>query len=93
MNDVMRHELPEAIVIDPKQNKISSGGRTLTLPQGISIEGDEPKRLILYPGGAFPRISITLKNEKGAKKSITVDPVTAIPRIVGGRRFRLPLLT
>ena len=51
------------------------------MPQGISIEGDEARRFVLFPGGAFPRITIVLRNEKGGRRSIEIDPVTAVPKI------------
>ncbi len=89
MNNVERREEAAAIVISPSDNTLrvftaASGAKPaneLRLPQGISIEGDEPKRLMLYPGGVFPRIEMKLRNEKGAAKSIQIDPITAVPKI------------
>lgn len=89
MNTVERHEQPAAIVITPKLNEIAvftaaSGDKPankLDLPSGIVIEGEEPRRIFLYPGGAFPRISIVLRSEKGGRRSIEIDPVTAVPKI------------
>jgi hypothetical protein len=51
------------------------------MPAGIIIEGDEPRRFMLFPGGAFPRIAIVLRSEKGGRRSIQIDPVTAVPKI------------
>jgi hypothetical protein len=62
----------------------ASGARRqtrLTMPAGIVIEGDEPRRFMLFPGGAFPRITIILRSEKGGRRSIQIDPVTAVPKI------------
>jgi prepilin-type N-terminal cleavage/methylation domain-containing protein len=89
MNNVERREQPAAIVVSPKDNTLvvftaDSGDRPrerLAMPQGISIEGDEPRRFVLYPGGAFPKIMIVLRSEKGARKSIEIDPITAVPKI------------
>jgi prepilin-type N-terminal cleavage/methylation domain-containing protein len=89
MNQVERREQPEAIVVDPHDESLdiytaASGDRPadkLTMPQGIAIEGDEPRRFVLYPGGAFPRIAIVLKSETGGRKTIAIDPVTAVPHI------------
>jgi prepilin-type N-terminal cleavage/methylation domain-containing protein len=89
MNNVDRREQAAAILVEPKANVIevftaASGEKaseTLKLPRGVAIEGDENRRFLLFPGGAFPRISISLKNEKGARKSIEIDPVTAVPKI------------
>jgi hypothetical protein len=36
---------------------------------------------MLFPGGAFPRIAIVLRSEKGGRRSIQIDPVTAVPKI------------
>jgi len=89
MNQVDRHEQAAVIVIDPKRNAVSmftaaSGQKPqseLTMPQGVAIEGEEPRRFALFPGGAFPRINVILRSEKGARRSIAVDPVTAVPKI------------
>ncbi len=87
MNTVERHEQAAAIVVSPKENRLdtftaTSGDKpstTYQLPSGIFLEGDEPHRYMLFPGGAFPRIAVSLRNEKGARRSIEVDPVTAVP--------------
>ena len=51
------------------------------MPAGIAIEGDEPRRFLLFPGGACPRIVVILHNEKGSRRSVRIDPVTAVPKI------------
>lgn len=89
MNSVDRKEQPAAIVVSPKENVLSvyteaspnKPQSQLTMPAGIAIEGDEPRRFMLFPGGAFPRITVILRSEKGGRRSIRVDPVTAIPKI------------
>ena len=89
LNRVERREQPAAIVIDPVKNRIAvftaaSGDKAaseLVLPPGIVIDAQEATRYIVYPGGAFPRISLTLKNEKNARRRIRLDPVTAVPQI------------
>lgn len=89
MNNVERREQAAAIVISPADSAIrvftaASGekpAREMRMPQGISIEGEEPRRFVLYPGGAFPGIRVLLRNEKGARRSISIDPVTAVPKI------------
>src|ERR1700679_928617 len=66
MNRVERRELAAAIVISPKENHLemftaASGEKpekTLQMPQGVSIEGDEQRRYVLQPGGTFPRITL-----------------------------------
>jgi prepilin-type N-terminal cleavage/methylation domain-containing protein len=89
MNNVERREQPSAIVVDPEHSLLAvytsdSGAKPreqLAMPQGISIEGDKLRRFMLFPGGAFPRIMIVLKSDRGAKKSIEIDPITAVPKI------------
>lgn len=89
MNSVERHERPEAILISPKLKRLdvftSASGekpsRTWKTPEGISLEGEEPHRYFLFPGGSFPRIAVILRNEKGSRRSVEVDPITAVPHI------------
>lgn len=89
MNRVETREEAAAVVISPAANAVetftaASGEKPaseLKMPQGISIEGEEPKRIVMYPGGAIPRISIVLRNEKGGRRSIEIDPITAVPKI------------
>jgi prepilin-type N-terminal cleavage/methylation domain-containing protein len=93
MNQVERRELAALIVIAPQENQLAiytaaSGEKpeqTLRMPQGISIEGgiegDGPRRYLLQPGGTFPRITLVLHNEKGSRRSVRIDPITAVPEI------------
>jgi prepilin-type N-terminal cleavage/methylation domain-containing protein len=95
MNRVERRELAAAIVITPKENQMavytaasgSNPDTTLRMPQGVAIEGDEPRRFLLQPGGTFPRITLVLRNERGARRSVRIDPATGVPdikRVEGG---------
>jgi len=89
MNTVERREQSAAIVVSPKENRLDvftaasgeSPVRTYRPPSGVSFEGDEPHRYLLFPGGAFPRISVVLRNEKGSRRSVEIDPVTAVPQV------------
>ncbi len=91
MNRVQRRELASAIVIIPERKSdcglipplpATSRKTRLPMPQGITIEGDEPRRrFLLEPGGAFPRITLVLRNEKGARRSVRIDPATGVPDI------------
>ncbi|MDP9170261.1 MAG: prepilin-type N-terminal cleavage/methylation domain-containing protein [Acidobacteriota bacterium] len=89
MNNVDRREQAAAIVISPKENILAvytaaskdQPQSKLEMPAGIVIEGDEPRRFFLFPGGSFPRISVILRSEKGGRRSIQIDPVTAVPKI------------
>jgi prepilin-type N-terminal cleavage/methylation domain-containing protein len=90
MNRVDRHEQAAAIVISPRENLVAvytagSGEKPesrLDLPQGISIDGDEPRRYLFLPGGTVPRMTVVLRNEKGARRSVQIDPVTGVPNIL-----------
>jgi prepilin-type N-terminal cleavage/methylation domain-containing protein len=89
MNRVERREEAAAVVISPAESAIrvfteASGAKPaseMKMPQGISIDGEEPRRIVMYPGGAMPRIAIVLRNEKGARRSVDIDPITAVPKI------------
>jgi type II secretory pathway pseudopilin PulG len=89
MNRVDRRELAAAIVVTPKENQMAvytaasrdKPEQSLQMPQGVSIEGDEPRRFLLLPGGTFPRITLVLRNEKGSRRSIRIDPATGVPDI------------
>lgn len=89
MNRVERREQAAAIVIDPSKNAVefftaASGANaadSLAMPSGVTIEGQEPRRFLLYPGGAFPQMEVVLRSEKGARRSVSIDPITAVPNI------------
>jgi hypothetical protein len=89
MNLVDRREQAAAIVISPKENVLDvytaasadKPASHLTMPAGITVEGDEQRRFMLFPGGAFPRITVVLRSEKGGRRSVQIDPVTAVPLI------------
>ena len=89
LNRVERREQAAAIVISPKDNVLAvytdaSGDkpeRQLQMPQGIAIEGDEPRRFLLMPGGTAPRMTLVLRNEKGARRSVQIDPATGVPKV------------
>jgi hypothetical protein len=63
--------------------------RRLELPEGYRIQTilphaemnpDEPRRFLLYPGGAVPRIGVEIANRSGAKRMVSVDPFTELTR-------------
>jgi prepilin-type N-terminal cleavage/methylation domain-containing protein len=88
-NRVERSGAAAAIVISPKENQLAmytaaSGERperTLAMPQGVRIEGDEDRRFLLQPGGTFPRITLVLRSDKGLRRSVKIDPATGVPDI------------
>lgn len=89
LNGVERHETPAVILVSPKENSLGvftaplgdKPNRSMKLPQGISFDGEEQRRYVLYPGGTVPQMFFGLHNTKGGRRTVTVDPVTGIPRI------------
>lgn len=89
LNTVERREQPAAIVISPAENALivyteASGDKPwkkLTLTNGIMLEPGDSRRFLVMPGGACPRIRVVLSNERGSKRSIRIDPITAVPKI------------
>ncbi len=89
MNRVDRREQPASLLISPQDKVLAvytaaSGekpDRQLQMPQGITIEGDEPRRFLLMPGGTAPRMTLVLRNDKGARRSVEIDPTTGVPKI------------
>jgi prepilin-type N-terminal cleavage/methylation domain-containing protein len=89
MNTVERREQAAAIVVTPKENRVdvftaASGlkpSRTFQPQAGITFEGEDPHRYLLFPGGAIPRIAVVLRNEKGSRRSVSIDPVTGVPQV------------
>ena len=85
LNRAERHEQMMEIIVYPKLNKLeldsSEPGyaRTLNLPEGISIAGENPLRIVLMPGSAPPRVAIDLFNDRGAHRIVRLDPVTGVP--------------
>lgn len=87
MNRAERRQQVVEIVIDPHANRLSAYStevgysRTLTMPQNVAIVGENERRYIVMPGGAFPKFAIDLVNIRGAHKHIVVDAITGSPRI------------
>ena len=90
LNRVERRQEPLELQISVKQSSLALHSiepgfeRKLTLPEGITIVDSDPNasyQIILLPGGTAPRIGIELKNRKGSRRLIRVDPMTGIPRI------------
>jgi hypothetical protein len=51
------------------------------MPRGITIEGTEPRRFLLMPGGTAPRMTLVLQNDKGARSSVQIDPAAGVPKV------------
>jgi len=87
LNRAERHEQTVEIIVTPTKLILDSTEpgytRTLDLPDGIRIAGDQPLRILLMPGSAPPRVAIDLFNERGAHRIVKMDPVTGVPEILG----------
>ena len=44
-------------------------------------ETPDPRRFIVMPDGAPPRVGIQIANRRGARRIVRVDPMTGVPRI------------
>src|SRR5262249_30270174 len=65
--------------------------RKAEVPQGIGIaavlpsppgqDPNTPRQFILIPGGTTPRIGIEIRNRKGTRRIVRLDPTTGVPRI------------
>jgi hypothetical protein len=45
-----------------------------------AIAPDEPRRFLVYPGGAAPRVGVEIANLRGRRWMISLDPITGIAR-------------
>ncbi len=93
MNRAERRQEVVEIAISTKDNAayLTTAGlsRKLDMPSGVTIktvwpklpiETDAPRRFLLLPGGAVPRIGIEIANRKGAR-IVRVNPMTGVPEI------------
>jgi prepilin-type N-terminal cleavage/methylation domain-containing protein len=100
LNWAERRQQVVLIVIEPAQNRLSARSerpgyeRRLEFPEGVRIasvqpsrwgEEDAARRVLVYPGGAPPAVSVTLANRRGAAETVRIDPVTGVAEAVSGR--------
>jgi prepilin-type N-terminal cleavage/methylation domain-containing protein len=87
MNRAERRQDVIEVVVDPEKNQMalysSAPGfiRTLEMPSGVKLAGENSTHVFLMPGASFPRFAVELVNTKGARKRITIEPITGTPRI------------
>lgn len=67
--------------------------KTLELPAGVTVRRvlpeilgrpQAPRRVLLFPGGTVPRISVELVNSRGGLRTVRIDPITGVPEIQRG---------
>ena len=97
LNRVERRQEVLELAISVKDNSMvlhsTEAGfeRRLELPEGVTItavlplvdeqEPNVPRQFILMPGGTAPRVGIEIRNRKGTRRIVRVDPMTGVPRI------------
>ena len=94
MNRAERRQDVVEIAISIQDNAVwlTTAGlsRKLEMPSGVTIKAvwpkfaanpDAPRRFLLLPGGAVPRLGIEIANRKGVRRIIRVNPMTGVPEI------------
>ena len=95
LNRAERRQQPVEVSISINENAVylaSTSGllRKLEMPAGVTIQGvwprlpaepEGPRRILLLPGGTAPQIGIEIRNRKGARRIVRVNPMTGIPEI------------
>lgn len=91
-----RRQQAVEIIISRQDNLIAAlsedGGlnRRVPLPGGVTIAAilppipaDEmiPRRFLILPGSAPPRIGILFNNARGDRRALRLDPITGVPQI------------
>ena len=85
------------ISVSPKENALwirapeSQYERKIEMPDGVTITRVLPVNLTeddlgvrnfyLYPGGSVPLFGIEMRNRRGQRRVVSVDPITGVPRI------------
>ena len=41
----------------------------------------QPRRFIIYPGGAMPRIAVEIANKQGRRRLVSIDPISGFPHV------------
>ena len=70
--------------LDPatrRELQLGDGVRILGILPETTLDPDQPRRYLLYPGGAPPRLGILLENRRGTRRMVVLDPITGVPAI------------
>jgi type II secretory pathway pseudopilin PulG len=92
-----RRQQAVEIVISPADNSLTARSsdlgyqQSLQVPEPVRIVGvlpplvhdatPQPRRFLIYPGSAAPRIGIELAAGDGRRRVVTVDPISGFPRV------------
>jgi prepilin-type N-terminal cleavage/methylation domain-containing protein len=65
--------------------------RRLAMPDGVRIqqilppspmsEEEQQRSYLLHPGGTVPRFGVEVRNTRGARRVVRVDPITGVPQV------------
>ncbi len=64
--------------------------RKVSLPDGITLvkiypeqaqDEEGPRRFLLYPGGAAPRVGVEIATARDVRRIVRVDPITGVPQV------------
>ncbi|HYP13176.1 MAG TPA: prepilin-type N-terminal cleavage/methylation domain-containing protein [Bryobacteraceae bacterium] len=97
LNRADRRQEPIEVIISIEANNLEMRSpdpaftRKIDMPDGIKIdkiyplpaEGYEEKArsVIVYPAGAVPRIGVEIRNSKGTRRIVRIDPITGIAQV------------
>lgn len=96
LNRAERRQQVVEIAVAPAENRLlmrttePGSERALELDPGVRIAAvhpappqgeDQARRFLLLPGGSVPRVTIELRNRRGARRLVSVDPITGVPRV------------
>ena len=90
MNRVDRREQAAAIVISPKENDArrlhrgigrQAGSTTCRCRRESRSKATSRAGSCCMPGGTVPRMTLVLRNDKGARRSVQIDPTTGVPKV------------
>ena len=95
INRAERRQQAMELSVSPRENLMllrsvdADYSRKLQMPEGIRIEATLPRapgengerRVFLLPGATAPRFGVQLANRRGARRIVSIDPITGVPRI------------
>jgi hypothetical protein len=64
-----------------RQLAFSDGIRIAAIHPVLPADDGQPRRFMLLPGAAAPRIGIELANKRGSRRIVRVDPITGVPQV------------